>query len=398
MSLVFSPADILIPKCDLSKWAVIACDQYTSEPEYWEKVKEIVGDSPSSLKITLPEIYLEKDNKDKTGSINSEMKKYLDSDLFKVYKDSIFYVERTQSDGMVRHEIIGKIDLEEYDYNPKTTAAVRASEKTVVSRIPPRVKIRREAPLELPHVLLLTSDPCFSLLKIIEEGKPNFEKVYDFKLMQNGGHIKAWTLDIRTRDNIIAQLEAIRKENDGFLFCVGDGNHSLATAKECYNKNKSEKSRYALVSVVNIHDKALQFEPIYRVCFGEDPKKIIDEFISFCGGEYKGRDAQRFEAVFGDERTEIFVKPLHRLPVGTLQIFLDEYSKKNGDLKIDYIHGENSLIKICKSEKAVGFLFGGMGKEELFDSVKLEGSLPRKTFSMGHADDKRFYIEARKIK
>lgn len=398
MDTVFSPADILIPKCDLSKWAVIACDQYTSEPDYWERVKLAVGNSPSALNIVLPEIYLKEDNIENINAINREMEKYLNNGIFETYKNSYIYVEREQSDKRTRYEIIGKVDLKEYDYSASSTAAVRASEKTVVSRIPPRVEIRKEAPLELPHILLLAADPEYRLMDLINKAKENFKKIYDFTLMQNGGHIKAWVIDSKTADQITAALEELKQKNNGFLFCVGDGNHSLATAKECYNQNPTEKNRYALASVVNIHDKALDFEPIYRVCFGVDPNAVINAFVDYCGGEYSGEDKQRFVCCFGESTREIFVKPLHKLPVGTLQTFLDEYLADKPDAKIDYIHGEDSLITLSKANNTVGFMFCGMQKDELFTSVEKHGSLPRKTFSMGHADDKRFYIEARKIK
>ncbi|MBR3144930.1 MAG: DUF1015 domain-containing protein [Clostridia bacterium] len=398
MQNIFSPADILVPKCDLSKWAVIACDQYTSEPEYWDKVKKTVGDSPSALNITLPEIYLKDDNSLSIDAINGEMAKLLKSDIFAEYKDSYIFVERLQSDSRTRYELIGKVDLEAYDYMPNTTAPIRASEKTVVERIPPRVKIREKAPLETPHILLLAEDKDFLVMNIINNNMSSFKKLYDFDLMQNGGHIKAWLVDDKTKHEITKAFDTLYTHNDGMLFCVGDGNHSLATAKECYNNNPNEKNRYALVSVVNIFDTAIDFEPIYRVVFGASPETVINAFLSYTNGEYYGTDAQKFTCVFKNGTKTISVKPLHKLPVGTLQIFLDDYQKDKKDIEIDYIHGENSLEKICQNENAVGFLFDGMKKDELFFAVRKEGSLPRKTFSMGYADDKRFYIEARKIK
>ncbi|MBR0467049.1 MAG: DUF1015 domain-containing protein [Clostridia bacterium] len=398
MQNIFSPADILVPKCDLSKWAVIACDQYTSEPEYWDKVKKTVGDSPSALNITLPEIYLKDDNSLSIDAINGEMSKLLKNDIFAEYKDSYIFVERLQSDNRTRYELIGKVDLEAYDYMPNTTAPIRASEKTVVERIPPRVKIREKAPLEMPHILLLAEDKDFLVMNIINNNMSSFKKLYDFDLMQNGGHIKAWLVDDKTKYEITKAFDTLYTQSEGMLFCVGDGNHSLATAKECYNKNPNEKNRYALVSVVNIFDTAIDFEPIYRVVFGASPETVINAFLSYTNGEYDGADAQKFTCVFKNGAKTISVKPLHKLPVGTLQIFLDDYLKDKKDIEIDYIHGENSLEKICQNENAVGFLFDGMKKDELFFAVRKEGSLPRKTFSMGYADDKRFYIEARKIK
>ena len=398
MQNIFSPADILVPNCDLSKWAVIACDQYTSEPEYWEKVKKQVGNNPSALNITLPEIYLKDDNSLLINKVNSEMKKLLDSGIFNEYKDSYIFVERLQSDNRIRYELIGKVDLEAYDYAEKSNLPIRASEKTVVERIPPRVKIREKAPLEMPHILLLAEDSDFTVMNILKKNIGGFNKIYDFDLMQNGGHIKAWLVDNKTKNEITAAFNKLANDKDGMLFCVGDGNHSLATAKECYKSNPTEKNRYALVSVVNIFDKAIDFEPIYRVVFGVKPEMLIDAFLSYTGGEYNCPDAQEFCCHFSGQQKLIHVKPLHKLPVGTLQMFLDDYLKDNQGVKVDYIHGEDSLISLSKRENAVGFIFKGMQKDELFNAVKAEGSLPRKTFSMGHADDKRFYIEARKIR
>ena len=394
----FFEADIMLPKENFEKWSVIACDQYTSEPEYWQDVKDIVGDTPSALNIILPECYLSADNTPRINSINRNMKTYLESGVFAEYKDSFVYVERTQSDGVVRRGIVGKIDLEAYDYRPGTDKAVRATEQTVISRIPPRVEIRKDAPLEMPHVMLLIDDSDKQIIESLTAKKDNFQKLYDFTLMKNAGDIKGYKLDADTANDVKTQLSALADKNDGLLFCVGDGNHSLATAKECYELNKSEESRYALVEIVNIHDDALQFEPIYRVVFGIDGEKLIEDFITSRGGEYTGDDAHKYTCIMGDCEKEISVKPSAKLEVGTLQSFLDEYLKNFPDAEIDYIHGTDSTRKLCQKENTVGFIFSGMEKGDLFPAVSADGSLPRKTFSMGHADDKRFYLEARKIK
>ena len=399
MDFVFSAADIMLPHTDMKKWATIACDQYTSEPEYWEKVEKTVGDAPSSLRLVLPEVYLRNDNSEQVKKINQTMKKYEEDGIFETYKDALIYVERTQSDGKVRRGIVGKIDLEQYDYSKKTSAAVRATEKTVISRIPPRVKIREDATLELPHVMLLIDDPERTVIEPLDSEKDKFRMLYDFDMMLGAGHITGRLMDGENIRNVIGALKDLSDKNDGFLLSVGDGNHSLASAKECYNKTREPLSRYALVEIVNIHDEALQFEPIYRAVFGAEPEKLINDFVDFCGGEYQGADAQSFECLYKDKTKHISVKPSFKLPVGTLQSFLDDYTEKNTGITVDYIHGEDSLKKIAsRDEKAVGFLFRGMEKSELFSSVSADGSLPRKTFSMGHADDKRFYLEARRIK
>lgn len=389
----FSAANILLPKQDFENWAVIACDQYTSEPEYWDNVKLAAGAKPSALHIVLPEVYLSHDNSKYIDKINKNMKEYLEKDIFNEYPDSLIYVERIQSDGKCRRGIVGKIDLESYDYHAGTNAEIRATEQTVLSRIPPRVEIRKNAPLELPHVMLLFDDVKDEIFSYLAQNKNNFNKVYDFALMCNAGSITGYILNDESKDKILSLLEKLKQQKDGFLFCVGDGNHSLATAKECYNLNKTEASRYALAEIVNIHDTALDFEPIYRVVFNVDAENLIDEFIKSVG-----EGTQKFTCVYGDKTREISVQPTAKLAVGTLQAFLDDYVKEHREAEVDYIHGEDSLKKLASRDNAVGFIFDGMQKSELFEAVNADGSLPRKTFSMGHADDKRFYIEARKIK
>ena len=389
----FSPADILLPKSSFENWAVIACDQYTSEPEYWDKAKLAAGNKPSALNIVLPEVYLSADNSERIEKINKNMQEYLDSDIFTAYNDSLIFVERIQSGGKCRRGIVGKIDLESYDYHAGTTAEIRATEQTVLSRIPPRVEIRKNAPLELPHVMLLFDDVKDQIFSYLVTNKDRFEKAYDFTLMCNAGSITGYLLDEAAKETVLSMLEDLKQQNDGFLFCVGDGNHSLATAKECYNLNKTEASRYALTEIVNIHDTALQFEPIYRVVFGINPEELLDELVKTLG-----EGTQKFTYIYGDTVKEIGVNPTAKLAVGTLQAFLDEYVKNHPEAEIDYIHGEDSLKKLASRPNAIGFIFDGMQKSELFEAVNADGSLPRKTFSMGHADDKRFYIEARKIK
>ena len=389
----FSAANILLPKTDFENWAVIACDQYTSEPEYWDRAKKAVNNKPSALNIVLPEVYLSADNSEQIEQINKNMQKYLDDNIFAEYPDSLIYIKRIQSDGKCRQGIIGKIDLECYDYRSGTNAEIRATEQTVLSRIPPRVKIRQNAPLELPHVMLLFDDAKNNIFSYLESNANNFKKLYDFTLMCDAGSIKGYLINQDAQDKVLSMLEELKQQKDGFLFCVGDGNHSLATAKECYNQNPTEASRYALTEIVNIHDSALEFEPIYRVVFGVEPETLINEFV-----KVTGEGKQKFTCVYGDKQVKIGVNPTAKLAVGTLQAFLDDYVKTHTNVEIDYIHGEESLKKLASRPNTVGFLFEGMQKNELFDAVNADGSLPRKTFSMGHADDKRFYIEARKIK
>lgn len=395
---LFLPANILLPKRDPQKWAVIACDQYTSEPDYWKRVEEFVGDEPSALKIVFPEVYLSGDNSKRTFEINANMRKYLDGGVFNTYENTFVYVERTLKDGKLRRGIVGLIDLENYSYGSGSHALIRATEETVAERIPPRVEIRRGALMEIPHIMLLIDDPSRSVIEPLGKTLGSEEPIYDFDLMQNAGHIKGRRASGKTAEEIQKRLAAlIENREDKLLFAVGDGNHSLAAAKECYRLNKTESTRYALAEVVNIYDESLDFEPIYRLLFGVNPEEVINGFLGELGGEYGGEDAQKFTCVYGKMEREISVKPTAKLAVGTLQTYLDRYLKQNPQTSIDYIHGENSVRELAKSENTLGFIFDGMRKDELFDAVRQNGSLPRKTFSMGCADDKRFYLEGRKF-
>ncbi len=388
-------ADILMPKTDLSKWSVIACDQYTSDNAYWDRVKTNVGDSPSALNLVLPEIYLD-ESEDRIKDINNTMKKYLEDGIFEVKPSSMIYVERKFKNNKIRHGIVGMINLEDYDYKKGSNSLTRATEETVVERIPPRVEIRKDALIEFPHILLFIDDPENKVIGNVEKASDNLEVAYDFQLMENAGEIKGYYINQDLQSSINDGLDSLVK--DGLLFAVGDGNHSLATAKECHKLNNSENSKYALVEVVNIHDSSIEFEPIYRVLFGVDKKSVINAMKEFFVFTENQDNAHSFEIYADGECDKISVKPISKLPVGTLQIFLDNYLKENPNVKIDYIHGIEETKELCKRENTVGFIFDGMKKSELFDAVVLDGSLPRKTFSMGTADEKRFYLEGRRIK
>lgn len=389
------PADILLPKQNFENWAVIACDQYTSEPEYWAETKKCAGDKPSALNIILPEVYLTDDDSEQIEKINCNMKKYLEGDVFDCFENTCVYIERTLKDGKLRRGILGLIDLEDYSYVKGSKALIRATEETVLERIPPRVNIRKGASLEMPHIMLLIDDVNKTVIEPLTDKKENLDVLYDFDLMQNAGHIKGYALKDDVLENVQSALDDLANaSSDGFLYAMGDGNHSLASAKECYNQGKGP--RYALAEVVNIHDSSLEFEPIYRVLFGVEPEKVINDFVDALGGEYDGADAQKFLCTYGENEKEISVKGTGKLCVATLQTFLDKYIKGT-NIKIDYIHGENSVIELSKKPDTLGFIFSGMEKGELFPAIIQDGSLPRKTFSMGHADDKRFYLEARKI-
>jgi len=420
-TLPFKPADILLPRdCDLSRWSVVACDQYTSQPEYWQRVEERVGEAPSTLRLILPESKLEEPNvADYIQAINSTMDRYLEEGLFHTYENSLFYVERTLADGKVRRGLMGKLDLEAYDYTPGSTAPVRATEGTVLSRIPPRVEVRKNAPIELPHVMVLMDDPKRTVIEPLSAQTADMEPVYDFELMEKGGHIQGWRLSERQMAHVAAALSGLaapeafkaryelEEDLPVILFAVGDGNHSLATAKACYNLQKEQTppeqwenlpSRYALVELGNLHDDSLEFEAIHRVVFGVDPEELLVGLITMQPGGPRDRWHELHHVYAEGEGILWVAGPTAQLPVGTLQAFLDRYLAEHSDASVDYIHGEDVTRDLAKRPEAAGFLLPAMGKEELFPTVIHDGVLPRKTFSMGEAHDKRFYLEARKIR
>ncbi|MCH5208760.1 MAG: DUF1015 domain-containing protein [Oscillospiraceae bacterium] len=411
----FHRADILLPKLNdeqMTKWAVVACDQYTGEPEYWREVEGIVGENPSALRLILPEAFLGDNDEGRIEQINANMRGYLEKDLFAEYKNSFILTKRTQADGRLRAGLVGAIDLEMYDYNKGSRSQVRATEATVAARIPPRVKIRMNAPLELPHIMILIDDPENTVIEPLLSKK--LQRVYNFELMQNGGHLEGFLIDGEEAESVENSLEMLaqrlaKNENcpseNALVYAMGDGNHSLASAKESYERKKREGSpdaelaRYALVEIVNLHSSALEFEAIHRVIFNTDFDKMYKEMTEKLG-LVKGENCetgQEFE-LFVNGKSEKFAitKPSSNLTVGSVQSFLDEFLAKNGGT-IDYIHGEDTVKKLCERENAVGILLPSMKKSELFPTVIKDGALPRKTFSMGHAHDKRFYCEARSI-
>ena len=395
----FFPADILLPKKDFFRWAVIACDQYTSEPHYWQEVGKIVGDAPSALKIMLPEIYLEDNPQERIEKINQTMEAYLADDVLQCYPQSMIYVERTQADGKIVRGIVGAIDLNEYDYHAHAHSLVRSTEKTIESRLPSRVAIRQNASLEMPHILLLMADPLFQVIQPLSEEKERFKCLYDFELMLNGGHLKGYLLDEKTVKTVQEALnELIAQQDEPLLFAVGDGNHSLAAAKECANLNASPLAQQALVEIVNIHDEAIQFEPIYRVLFNCESQKVLADLKAALAVDTNEQSGHHIRYVATDISGEVFLKTTSNLPIGTLQNWLDAYLADKPEITVDYIHGVEAVEKICQAPNTLGFIFDSIDKDELFSAVAKEGSLPRKTFSMGHASDKRYYMECRKIK
>jgi hypothetical protein len=425
---------ILLPKqsIDLHKWAVIACDQFTSEPEYWEQVSKIVSDAPSTLHMILPEVFLDTPEEEaRIQSTYDTMQNYLQTGIFRSLTDMI-YVRRSFGD-QTRRGLMIALDLEHYDYNKGAQTLIRATEGTILERLPPRIRIRNQAPLECPHILVLFDDPEDSVLGPLEDLTTSQDPVYDFDLMLGSGHLSGIALEKTSeRQKVIQALQALIEpktfagkygfavhEHSPLLFAMGDGNHSLATAKSIWEKIKAEvgmdhPARYALVEIENVHDPALDFEPIHRLLF-EIKGDLIKEMRKFWGHnltvtpvadrdsllhavDTAGSTSHRIGLVAPEGLSLLEIKdPEDNLPVGTLQKFLDDFLENNGAEKIDYVHGETVLFDRGQARENAGFYVPAMDKSDLFKTVILDGALPRKTFSMGEAREKRFYLECRRI-
>ncbi len=410
---VFTSTDILLPKgIDMQKWAVIACDQFTSDPAYWQRVRAKAADSPSTIHMILPEAELGNiDEASAVCQINAAMEQYLDDGILECYPDSYIYVERTLLDGTVRPGLLGAVDLEAYDYKHGSVSAIRATEKTVLERIPPRQRVRKDAPLELPHVLMLCDDDEKQLIEPLTAVKEQLPLLYDFDLMEQGGRIRGWLVQGQIAKDFDARLNAFSSGIDAkyadlsgkaVLLAVGDGNHSLATAKSCYEALKAANpgvdlsnhpARYSLVELQNIHDDSQVFAPIHRIITATDTKKLIADLQSICA-----EDGFRVQWIIGGHKETVYLdRSRGELAVAVLQEFLDRWLAENSG-EIDYIHGDDEVAELAQQENAVGFLLPSMEKHQLFRGVISGGALPRKTFSMGHAREKRYYLEGRKIK
>lgn len=418
---IFNTANILLPKeVDFSKWSVVACDQFTSQRDYWEKASRLTANSPSTLNLIFPEVYLNDDGADeRIEKINATMEEYVNNGIFEEYANSLVYVERTQSDGKVRHGIIGTVDLEEYDFTKGSQSAIRATEGTIIERIPPRRKIRINAPLELPHILMLIDDRKKTVVENVIAKADTYKKLYDFELMAGSGHLKGYLIDDEDAKAVLDGIKTLENKSDFeekygvndkdvLVIAVGDGNHSLATAKNCWDEIKqgltdeekaNHPARFALVELMNIHDEAIEFEPIQRVIFDTDPQKLMDAFMKYYPtASFEDNGGQQIRYTYqGNEGTVYVTDAPSNLPVGTLQKFLDEYLSANGG-EIDYIHGDDVVRQLTSEKNTIGFMVDRMEKNDLFTTVIKDGALPRKTFSMGEAQDKRFYLECKKIK
>ncbi len=347
------------------------------------------------------------------------MDKYVRDGIFEEYKDALFYVERTQSDGKTRSGIIGTVDLEEYNFNKGSQSAIRATEGTIIERIPPRRRIRINAPLELPHILMLIDDRKKEVVESVKAKSDSYKKLYDFELMEGSGSLKGWLISDEDKKAVLDGIKALEdksafeekygvKDKDVLVIAVGDGNHSLATAKTCWEEIKegltpeereNHPARYALVELMNIHDEAIEFEPIQRVIFNVEPQKLMDAFMAYYpGASFEDNGGQQIRYTYQGNEGTVYVKDApSNLSVGTLQKFLDEYLKENGG-EIDYIHGDDVVRKLTEAQGTIGFMVDKMEKNDLFTTVIKDGALPRKTFSMGEAQDKRFYLECKKIR
>jgi len=410
----FLPADILLPKTkEMEKWAVIACDQFTSDQAYWDRVRATAGDAPSTINLILPEAELgTAQEAAHTALINETMAKYMAEDVFETYENSYIYVERTLENGTVRKGLVGMVDLDAYAYSAGSVSKIRATERTVVERIPPRQRVRRNAPIELPHILMLCDDHDKVLIEPVAAKKDSLRKLYDFDLMEDGGHITGWLVSGEAVEQFNAALTqysaTVGEKYVGLpgvpmVFAVGDGNHSLATAKSCYEELKAANpgvdlsahpARFALVELENIHDPAQVFEPIHRVVVNTDARALLAALEA----EACAEGGYPVTWYIGKESGTVYLdRAKSELAVGVLQSFLDAYLAEH-EGEIDYIHDDDELIRLADQENAIGILLPGMEKSQLFRGVIADGVLPRKTFSMGHAREKRYYLEGRKIK
>ena len=403
MDRIFQEGNFLIPKKEyLSVWPVIAVDQYTSQPDYWKNIKEIVGNSPSSLNCVLPEVYLNEGDTSQIERIQKTMREYLNSDIFEEYPSSYIYIERTVSSGKVRKGILGTIDLECYDYKDRTDLPIRATEKTVIERLPSRIAIRSGAPMELSHVILLCDDRKKQLIESIDPAK--LPLLYDLDLMSGGGHIRGWLVAGKDAEAFNQRLEQYYRDkgDSTFLFAAGDGNHSIAAAREVYLELKKANpdtdysgrpERYMSVELENIHDPIQVFEPIHRLVMNVDPDNVLRELEK----ERASENGTVLKWYAGEETgsLKIDISDTGYL-TGTVQKFLDRYENKYG-CDLDYIHDLENLIILSKVQNTIGFELEPLENSSFFNTIEKNGVYVRKTFSIGESDDKRFYLETRKI-
>ena len=411
----FHPAELLLPRADIPNetWACVACDQYTSQPEYWREVEKLVGDKPSTLRLMLPECDL-KDSAERIPRIHAAMADYLDRGLLvPAVQNGFVLCERTTASG-TRLGLVGAVDLEAYEYSAGSMPLVRPTEQTIAERLPARLAIRRGAPVELSHILILIDDPDHTVLEPLQAEKDTLRRLYDFDLMQGGGHLTGYAVEGEEKlarvENALMQLKEKLGEHP-LLLAVGDGNHSLATAKAAWNvmresltpeEREHHPARFALCEIENLHDAALRFEPIHRLITGTWPEDLYDEWEKYCEARgmvlsEEGTGHTFTMVIRKDEYPVVVQKPEGFIPCETIQLFLDEFLQAHPEASIDYIHGAAALRQLAQNKRSVGFILPDINKKTFFQDVQDLGVLPRKTFSMGEADEKRFYMEAKRI-
>ena len=406
MQACFLPADILLPDAaaDVEKWAVVACDQFTSQMEYWQKAAQIVGDAPSTLNIVYPEVYLAEGDA-RIERIRRAMADYMQRGVLQTrVKNGFVFVRRVTESGE-RLGLVGKLDLEQYDFTPGTSAPVRATEGTILSRIPPRVRIRQGAPIESPHVMMLVDDAAMRLIEPLAQ--MDLHKLYDTQLMLGGGHISGFAVEGEPAARTAELIAQMQRESGGFFLAVGDGNHSLATAKACWEQIKptlseaereNHPARFALCELVNLHSPALVFRPVHRVVFGADIDALQSGFELYLRAHGMTlTDGGEVTLVQGGERRGFAISGRgDRLPVDVLQKYLDQACGEKSGWSLDYVHGDADAASLAQNG-ATAALLGAMDKRALFPAIAAGGVLPRKTFSMGEATEKRYYMECRAI-
>lgn len=406
MDNALKTAEILLPGegVDLSKWAVVACDQFTSQPAYWEEADARVGDAPSALRLVLPEAWLGEGER-RIPAIHRAMADYLASGtLVPAVRDGFVLIERTTGAG-ARPGLVVALDLDRYDFNAGSQSLIRATEGTVLERVPPRARIRAGAPVELPHVMMLIDDPGDTVIGPLMAKRSALRPLYDFELMLGGGRLRGWAVEGADAAGVFEAVDALNEKAEGLLYAVGDGNHSLAAAKQCWldiqktltpGQRAAHPARYALVELVNLATPSLTFEPIHRALFGVDPEALMAEYRA-CLAE-NGADAGEGDdlvAFDGTGREWRFRSAEH--PLRLLQAFLDGWLARHPEASVDYIHGEAALRSLVRGPDALGLMPRAFDKAELFGYIRRFGVLPRKTFSMGEATEKRYYMEARRI-
>jgi len=420
---------LLLPRADvpLETWAVIACDQYTSQPEYWEEVRRVVGAAPSSLHLVFPEVYLDSANREEViADINQRMQEYLADGVLVEQRPGFMLVERNVGRASTRKGLIVALDLEQYDYRDGTQKLIRTTEGTDESRLPPRIQVRQEASLETPHIMVLIDDPQRTVIEPLF--LKDLEEAYDVELMLGGGRVRGWRVDDgQLIDEVVAHIARLSRGEPPMTYAMGDGNHSFATARAVWEQLKAEAedeslvmnhpARYAIVELVNVHDEGLEFAPIHRAVFGVEVDDLLAALEVDCAGRgfsrqtFADRDAwetacqqaaasegHHIPYVSGAERGLLSIaKPDFQLEVASLQVFLDRYLDAHSLASLDYIHGEEALEKLAAAPASIGFFLPVMDKHDLFETIVIDGATPRKTFSLGEAEEKRYYLECRRL-